>query len=288
MTTTQLRGNEARDSLLVADVNAKFNRDGVLIRMLWVWDLCVSSTELREYWNGTLGFQNESLRQIAAEFQRHKTFKYRSCSFLRYDLPVALCNGRRLCPCAPKLYHRYRSYCRNKKQHRKPHQQPMFQIGIILDPSTVGRGCAFYSDGDTDHKMVDPGGGVDAYPQLKICERNRTGCSKRQQCCFPHWENAARMMTECKGTDHNEFLAAYSYRDIMAIFYTVYTDQTTTRTVDVYELSMLIKRSLQLDLSIMELHVPSPIDQWPVGGAADIQFYKQATPTSMAPFSMVT
>jgi hypothetical protein len=218
------------------ELNEMFDHAGVLVRMLWNLSFC----------NGTLDKE-----WAVSEFHATNQTLYRSASFLRHDLPVAIANGNRFCP-------------------------SLFEIGILLNPSTVGRGCAFHKDASTGQGHLAFAPGEDPDPDYARCNGSQ-GC---KQCCNEDWNQAATQVMSCNRTSYNEFLAQYGRSDILALAYTVYEDQTPSQSATLYQRCQDMMQIVDADLLIVELRLPAPRDQ-PENGSWDANFqYYSSEPFS--------
>ena len=103
-----------------------YNGDGLVIRMLW--GFCVSRAARWDDLNVTSNDFPNSANSFkyrdtlsTAEFFASSAVKYRSASYLRHDLPLAVENGNHYCP-------------------------THYRFGIALNPATVKRGCSRWRD----------------------------------------------------------------------------------------------------------------------------------------------
>lgn len=234
------------------ELNAKFNDGGVLVRLFWDSPF----TNFSSFCKGEF-----EIPQTLSELGKATNGElFRSTSFLRHDLPVAVANDFHYCPSG-------------------------LEIGVIINPATVGRGCAFFTDANTGTDHLQRAVGKDWEPGFQLCDT--PGC---EQCCNAEWEDAATQIKTCNIRDHNEFLARYRRSDILGIFYLGYTPAGPhARSAELYQRCLQLKRFADIDVDIFELNLPVPRprkgkdnqDEW---GSSAMPF--DSTRTRIPPFSM--
>jgi hypothetical protein len=257
----------------VQALRQRFETDGLLLRILWNIEdpklFCVDWNDWSD-WNdrqAALGI-NFGSDFRTNDFVWDTSVLYRSASFMRRDLPVAIANG-----------------------HGNHFCEPTFRFAVLIDPSSVRRGCAFHKDAssgagnDDNHLKLEPGFHWD--PNFQLCDKNRImsdGCGKK--CCSTSWDLAIKRQQGCNLTWHNEYLIGYGKKDILALAYIRYLDDDLPLLLE-QKVAIQIRDQNAPGLPIVEMRLPSVRNQRDshgreMFGTDDMKFRDQGS--SSAPF----
>ena len=231
-------------------LNQLFHSEGVIVRMLW--DICVNLTKP----------VTSTSELFTKDFDA--VSHYRSASFLRYDLPIAVADGNHYC-------------------------LPHYRFGIVVNHTSSRRqGCAFWRDAATGDSTT--GGhlfyaGDDPDDGYKSCKDNvQFSCWKDWTCCELDWSRAIEKQKICRHLHHNEYLVDYGRLDIVALVYTRFASADPTTPNIMHKYATYIRSAFKLSLPIVELNLPMEFDtSMKFWGTHDINFSHKNSPFSEPP-----